>query len=126
MARAWPFFAGLLENAELALAAADATIAHRYLDLGGRPDLVQTIEDEHRLTERLVLAITGHERPLDGRPLLRQVIDLRNPYVDALSFLQLRALSELRDRGSTGPEDPARRLALITLKGVSAGLQVTG
>jgi phosphoenolpyruvate carboxylase len=126
MMRAWPFFAVLLENAELALATADATIARRYLDLGGRPELVRAIEDEHRRTERLVLAITGHDRPLDGRPLLRQVIDLRNPYVDALSFLQLRAMNELRERGGTGPEDAARRLALITLKGVSAGLQNTG
>jgi phosphoenolpyruvate carboxylase len=120
MARGWPFFAGL------ALATADATIARRYLDLGGRPDLARAIEDEHRRTERLVLAVTGHDRPLDGRPLLRQVIDLRNPYVDALSFLQLRAMTELRDPGIAERREAARRLALITLKGVSAGLQSTG
>jgi phosphoenolpyruvate carboxylase len=127
MVRGWPFFASLMENAELSLATADRTIAHRYLALGGRPDLVEAIEEEHRRTEELVLAVTRHSRPLEGRPLLRHVIDLRNPYVDALSFLQLRALGELRyepeDRAAA---EQARRLALITLKGVAAGLQNTG
>ena len=34
--------------------------------------------------------------PLAGRPILRRAIDLRNPYVDALSFIQARFLAELR------------------------------
>jgi phosphoenolpyruvate carboxylase len=130
MVVAWPFFAGLLENAELSLAKGEPVIARRYLELGGRPELAAVIEREHERTERLVLAATGHERPLDGRPLLRNVIDLRNPYVDALSFLQLRALGELRGGASegtgAGDRNDARELALITLKGVAAGLQNTG
>jgi phosphoenolpyruvate carboxylase len=141
MVDGWPFFAGLLENAELSLAKGDPVIAARYLELGGDADLADAIEREQRLTERLVLEAAGHARPLDGRPLLRQVIDLRNPYVDALSFLQLRALEDLRgvaggatsDAGQSGGdaslEDTgraARELALITLKGVAAGLQNTG
>jgi phosphoenolpyruvate carboxylase len=129
MAAGWPFFAGLLENAELSLAKGEPVIARRYLELGGQPELADAIEREHDLTERMVLAATGHARPLEGRPLLRNVIDLRNPYVDALSFLQLRALGELR-RGDGDATDAdrrrARELALITLKGVAAGLQNTG
>jgi phosphoenolpyruvate carboxylase len=128
MAAGWPFFAGLLENAELSLAKGEPVIARRYLELGGRPELTEVIEREQERTERLVLAATGRARPLDGRPLLRHVIDLRNPYVDALSFLQLRALAELRgdDAGADTDRDRARELALITLKGVAAGLQNTG
>jgi phosphoenolpyruvate carboxylase len=140
MVDGWPFFAGLLENAELSLAKGDPVIAARYLELGGDPDLADAIEREQRLTERLVLEGAGHARPLDGRPLLRHVIDLRNPYVDALSFLQLRALADLRgaasgEPGGGGSDAPApagdagrhaRELALITVKGVAAGLQNTG
>ncbi|MFN8234195.1 MAG: phosphoenolpyruvate carboxylase [Actinomycetota bacterium] len=129
MVAGWPFFAELLENAELSLAKGEPLIARRYLELGGRPELAARIERERELTERLVLAATGHGRPLAGRPLLRHVIDLRNPYVDALSFLQLRALAELRGEPGEAPGPDrrhARELALITLKGVSAGLQNTG
>jgi phosphoenolpyruvate carboxylase len=129
MVAGWPFFAGLLESAELSLAKGEPVIARRYLELGGQPELAEAIEREHDLTERMVLAATGHARPLEGRPLLRNVIDLRNPYVDALSFLQLRALGELRggaDDATDADRRRARELALITLKGVAAGLQNTG
>jgi phosphoenolpyruvate carboxylase len=123
----WPFFTSLLDNAEMSLAKADAMIAGLYLELGDRPDLVAAIREEFRRTRRLVLEATGHERLLAARPVLRRAVDLRNPYVDALSFLQLRFLRELRG----GVDDPerAQRLAglvLLTVNGVAAGLQNTG
>ncbi len=74
---------------------------------------------------RLVLEVTGHERLLSGRPVLSRAVDLRNPYVDALSHLQLRALAALRRAGDQ-PADLERELLLLTVGGVSAGLQNTG
>jgi phosphoenolpyruvate carboxylase len=55
-------------------------------------------------------------------------VALRNPYVDALSLLQVRALRTLRgDPSATAGEDAAvRRLLQITVSGVAAGLQNTG
>jgi phosphoenolpyruvate carboxylase len=52
---------------------------------------------------------------------------LRDPYVDALSYLQLSALTALRGADA----DPAERvslerLLLLTVSGVAAGLQNTG
>jgi phosphoenolpyruvate carboxylase len=119
----WPFFSSLIENAELSLAKADLSIAHRYLALGGDDAIAATIEDEYRRTLEAVLAITGNERPLDGRPVLRSAIDLRNPYVDALSLIQLRFLAELREQGHQ--EGPAS-IVQVTVNGVAAGLQNTG
>jgi phosphoenolpyruvate carboxylase len=125
--RSWPFFTSLMENAEMSLAKADRSIARLYLDQGGRPDLTAAIEAELDRTTRLVLAVTGSDRLLARRQVLRQAVALRNPYVDALSFLQLRFLAELR----AGVDDPARRarvaeLVLLTVNGVAAGLQNTG
>jgi phosphoenolpyruvate carboxylase len=125
--RRWPFFTSLLENAEMSLAKADRSIARLYLSLGDRPDLTAAIEGELHRTTRLVLAVTGSDRLLERRQVLRQAVALRNPYVDALSFLQLRFLTELRE----GIDDPARRarvaeLVLLTVNGVAAGLQNTG
>jgi phosphoenolpyruvate carboxylase len=127
MRGAWPFFESLLDNAEMSLAKADPMIAGLYLELGGRPDLVDVIREEYRLTRRLVLAITGNDRLLARHPILRQAVDLRNPYVDALSFLQLRFLRQLRDGSVEGAAaDRLADLVLLTVNGVAAGLQNTG
>jgi phosphoenolpyruvate carboxylase len=131
----------LLENAEMSLAKTDRRIGVRYLALGGRPDLTELVLAEYDLTRRLVLTVTGHDRLLANRHVLSRAVTLRDPYVDALSFLQLRALAALRepDPAAADPAsaaaDPAltaadrdriERLLLLTVNGVAAGLQNTG
>ncbi len=82
---------------------------------------------EYDLTLEWVLAATGHKRLLEDRRVLSWAIELRNPYVDALSHLQLRGLRAMRDRG-TSRADRARaeRVFQLTVNGVAAGLQNTG
>jgi phosphoenolpyruvate carboxylase len=64
----------------------------------------------------MTLEITGEERLLGAHGSLRSAVHLRAPYVDALSYLQLRFL-----------DDPkATRLVQATIAGVAAGLQNTG
>jgi phosphoenolpyruvate carboxylase len=46
--------------------------------------------------------------------------------VDALSYLQLRALSALRDPSDDQDRERVERLLLLTVNGVAAGLQNTG
>ena len=125
--REWPLFRVLLENAEMSLAKTDRLIGARYLALGGREDLTEVVLAEYDLTRRLVLTVTGHDRLLANRHVLSRAVSLRDPYVDALSYLQLRALAALRD---TDPQDDERerleRLLLLTVNGVAAGLQNTG
>ena len=125
--RDWPLFGVLLENAEMSLAKTDRLIGARYLALGGREDLTEMVLAEYDRTRRLVLTVTGHDRLLANRHVLSRAVSLRDPYVDALSYLQLRALAALRD---TDPEDDERerleRLLLLTVNGVAAGLQNTG
>src|SRR5258707_1388109 len=91
---------------------------------GRGPPAAAAVLDEYDLTRRLVLAVTGHDRLLANRPVLSRAVALRDPYVDALSHLQLRALTALRNG------DPERerleRLLLLTVNGVAAGLQNTG
>jgi phosphoenolpyruvate carboxylase len=125
--REWPLLATLLDNAEMSLAKTDRAIAARYLALGGRPDLTDRVLAEYDLTRRLVLAVTEHDRLVANRSVLSRAIVLRDPYVDALSYLQLRALSALRADGADAEESAAlNRLLLLTVSGVAAGLQNTG
>ncbi|WP_116026732.1 phosphoenolpyruvate carboxylase [Thermomonospora umbrina] len=124
---AWPLFNAMLDNAEMSLAKTDRAIAERYLALGGRPEMTETVLAEYDRTRSLVLAVTGHERLLENRRVLSRAVELRNPYVDALSHLQLRALTALRD-GVTDDDERRRleELLLLSVNGVAAGLQNTG
>ena len=124
--RDWPLFSVLLDNAEMSLAKTDRLIGARYLALGGRDDLTERVLAEYDLTRRLVLAVTGHERLLEDRQVLSRAVALRDPYVDALSYLQLRALAALRGSIPDTERDRLERLLLLTVNGVAAGLQNTG
>ena len=123
----WPFFTSLIDNAEMSLAKADPLIAGLYLERGERLDLTQAIREEFRRSRSAVLEVTRSDRLLARRSVLRRAVDLRNPYVDALSFIQVRFLTELR----RGAEDPQRAVRIgdlvqLTVNGVAAGLQNTG
>ncbi len=124
----WPLFQVMLENAEMSLAKTDRRILGRYLELGDRPDLTQQMLDEHELTTEWVLKVLGGDKLLSGRRVLGRAVELRNPYVDALSYLQLRALRTLRTDDSLDEQQivRTRRLLLLTVSGVAAGLQNTG
>ena len=128
--RTWPFLTSVLDNAEMILAKADMGVARRYATLATRPDHERPwsmIEAEYHRTVALLLRVTGRDRLLDGLPVLQRAIALRNPYVDALSELQVRLLARLR---SMRPDDPERgrllRLVQLSVNGVAAGLQNTG
>jgi phosphoenolpyruvate carboxylase len=133
--RHWPLFNTLIDNAEMSLAKTDERIAAMYLALGNRDDLAAMVLDEMRRTRDLVLAVTGHSRLLEGRRVLGRAVQLRSPYVDALSLIQVRALRALRiaagdaDAGAIavdGLRERWQHLLLLTVNGVSAGLQNTG
>jgi phosphoenolpyruvate carboxylase len=124
--RDWPLLAVLFDNAEMSLAKTNRRIAKRYLALGGSDRLGAQLLAEYDLTKRLVLAVTGHDRLLADRAVLARAVALRDPYVDALSHLQLHALAAIR--GCTEPQEQAalERFLLLTVNGVAAGLQNTG
>jgi phosphoenolpyruvate carboxylase len=124
--REWPLLGTLLDNAEMSLAKTDRAIAARYLALGGRDDLTARVLAEYDLTRRLVLAVTEHERLLADRAVLSRAIVLRDPYVDALSYLQLRALTALRADAVPEEREHLGQLLLLTVSGIAAGLQNTG
>jgi phosphoenolpyruvate carboxylase len=127
MDREWPFFAALLSNAEMALAKADLAIGERYADLvedvPSRAAIWEPIRAEYERTCELVLALTGQARLLDRVPVLQRSIERRNPYVDALSFIQVELLRRLR---AGDPSQQLTRAMLLTINGIAGGLRNTG
>lgn len=123
----WPLFATMIDNVEMSLAKTDDRIARRYLALGDREDLSELVLEEMALTRQWIVDITGQERLLAGHSVLGRAVQLRSPYVDALSLIQLRALRALRESGeSEVVDDELRRVMLLSVNGVAAGLQNTG
>jgi phosphoenolpyruvate carboxylase len=62
-------------------------------------------------------------------PVLKRSIQLRNPYVDALSFIQLVLLKRLRDASADQNTEPSPELlasVLESINGIAAGLKNTG
>ncbi len=123
----WPLFRTVIDNVGMSLAKADDRIARQYLDLGDRADLADLVADEMALTRRWVVAIAGGDELLANKPVLQRAVKMRSPYVDALSLLQLRALRTLRTGEVAEADLPQwQRLLLLSVSGVSAGLQNTG
>ncbi|MDR2723356.1 MAG: phosphoenolpyruvate carboxylase [Cellulomonadaceae bacterium] len=92
----WPLFNTMIDNVEMSIAKTDRRIAEMYLALGDRDDLAQQVLDELDLTRDWILRVTGEEWPLEARRVLGRAVQLRAPYIDALSLLQVRALRALR------------------------------
>ena len=141
MYREWPFFRTVINRAQLSMRRADMTIATLYASLADaetRSAVFGEIMDEFRLTERIILGITGQDALLDNEPWLQRSINLRNPYVDPLNYIQVallkkqRTASELAAEERAGGDAPARQdprlrqAILLSINGIAAGLQATG
>ncbi|MFN2240108.1 MAG: phosphoenolpyruvate carboxylase [Thermoanaerobaculia bacterium] len=101
----WTFFRSTIDLIEMALAKAEPDIAGRYDELLV-PDELRPLGDALRSrllnTIEVVLAVAGHENPLEGNPVLRRSIDVRNPYVDLWHAF------------------------VVTVNGIAAGMRNTG
>ena len=74
-----------------------------------------------------MLEIVEARRLLDRHPVVQRAVELRNPYVDSLSELQVRLLARLRGLPADEEErGRVLRLVQLTVNGVAAGLQNTG
>ncbi len=129
--RSWEFFSSMIDNVELGVAIADPSLAARYAALAGGDAemhrIADAIEAERRLTVDELARLTGRDRLLESSPRLRRSIELRTPYVDVLSELQLHALEQLRGGELASDErGAAHDLLQLSVAGVAAGLQHTG
>lgn len=122
----WPLLRTVIDNVGMSLAKADQRIARSYLALGDRPDLADLVIEEMALTRDWVVRIAGGGDLLANKPVLQRAVKMRDPYVDALSLLQLRALRALRTAPEGQDVQRWQRLLLLSVSGVAAGLQNTG
>jgi len=106
---------------------ADLSIARLYAslvkDAGVRERVWTMIVEEFERTRQMLLRVKAQERLLDRNPVLSRSIKLRNPYVDAMSLIQV----ELLRRKQLGDNSSDLNYALgATINGIAAGLHNTG
>ena len=65
---------------------------------------------------------------MDGDPVIQRSVQLRNPYVDPLNYLQVEMLRRLRALSDPdGPEaERHREVIVLTINGIAGGLRNTG
>lgn len=134
----WHFFRSVLSNVEMTLAKTDMDIAGYYVSTLVPEELhriFHAIRAEFDLTVAEVRALTGENLLLDAQPGLKRSLEIRDQYLDPISYLQVELLRRIRAAGSgssdaemTGGEIDERlqRAMLITVNGVAAGLRNTG
>ncbi|HEY2431254.1 MAG TPA: phosphoenolpyruvate carboxylase [Vicinamibacterales bacterium] len=127
MAREWPFFNATLRLIEMALAEAEPGIADAYDRALVPPELRDVGTDLRARLMRAreaVLDALGARVLLEDNPVLRRSIDVRNPYVDPINFVQIALLTHLR--GGRGVDDNLWRAFLVTVNGIAAGMRNVG
>jgi len=131
MYKNWRFFKSHVDNIQMTLSKADMWIALEYsllvhpLELG--KDIFYKVREEYNLTKDLVMQITEQKEVLDNNPYLKKSMDLRNPYIDSLSYIQVALLRRLSRGDMSEPErEDLTDIVKLTINGIAAGLKNTG
>ena len=128
----WPLFTTMLNNAEMSLLKADMGIASLYVDLVPDKELgsemFRTILNEYERTRDVLLSVSGHTNLLEEEPVTQNAVQLRNPYVDPLNYIQVEMLRRIRALPDQDSEEAQsiREVITITINGIAAGLRNTG
>jgi phosphoenolpyruvate carboxylase len=127
MMKHFPFFFDMIRNVEMALAKVDLPLARRYAglvaDAALRARVLALLEGEFLLTRRMILQVTGQHELLETNPDLSRSLQLRNPYVDPMSLIQIELMR--RKYGGNGSPELDYVLA-ATVSGIAAGMRNTG
>jgi phosphoenolpyruvate carboxylase len=132
MHASWPFFQTTIDNAQLTMRKADMKIAALYSSLVEdekiRRRIFSLLEAEFLRTEAAILAVTGQKQMLGKEPVLLRSVQLRNPYIDPLNYIQVEMMRRLRAAKNPGAEEKAALQGVIelTINGISGGLKNTG
>jgi phosphoenolpyruvate carboxylase len=130
MYKNWEFFNALVQNLEMVLTKTDMLIGREYLSLNESKrakEIFEMIQNEYSRSVKYLLRITGEKHLLDHNEQLKKTLELRNPYLDPINFIQVRLIKQYRNKNIS----EARREELLnvlrsSVNGIAAGIRNTG
>ena len=127
----WEFFKTLVDNIEMVLLKTDMIIGREYLTLCENQKIANQIfnliNNEYDLSCSAVLKITGEKNLLDADKSLQRSILLRNPYIDPISFIQVKFVKQFRKKNiSKNQRENLLMLLRSTVNGIASGVRNTG
>lgn len=128
MYKEWKFFTVMIENIEMVLLKTDMIIAEKYSELSNPNSrlIYNNIKSEYEKSVAVLLEITGQNYLMDNNKSLQRSILLRNPYIDPISFIQLKFIKEFRNSKSESKKNEILSLLRSTVNGIAAGIRNTG
>lgn len=129
--RNWTYFSTFIKVVENALGKSNVTISKSYQSLLSNKKegeiFVNQIIQEYELTKKMILAITLESELLDHQQKLKNSIELRNPYIDPINFIQILLLKKFRSLPE-GSQEREKVLLILrgTVNGIAAGMKNTG
>jgi phosphoenolpyruvate carboxylase len=119
----------MIDNAQMSLRKADLLIAEVYAGLAEeavRQAIFPQLRAEFERTEQAILRLSGQQALLDNEPWLQRAIQVRNPYIDPMNYIQVALLRRLRSGNVPGEADALGDAVLLSVSGFAAGLRNTG
>ncbi|WP_025821165.1 phosphoenolpyruvate carboxylase [Shewanella marina] len=127
MATKWPFFETRLSMLEMVYAKAEPNLARYYETCLVSPDLHylgDTLRQRLDTGIKAVLNLTGDDSLMAHTPWNKESVNLRNPYIDPLNFLQAELLGRTRKEQQASAD--VQLALMLTIAGVAAGMRNTG
>jgi phosphoenolpyruvate carboxylase len=121
----WPFYKTYVDMLEMVLAKSDVDLAEYYESRLVSEELKvlgSSLRARLAIAKQCVLTIRERDHLLSDNPVIRQSIDVRNPYIDPLHGLQ----AELLYRDRNHPDHRLEQALMVTMAGISAGMRNTG
>lgn len=126
----WEFLNTLIQNLEMVLTKTDMLIAEEYIRLNNSEQakaIFAEIKNEYDRSKKYLLKITGEKELLSNNPQLKRTLELRNPYLDPINFIQINLIEKYRSKKVSAKEkEKILNVLRASVNGIAAGIRNTG
>ena len=127
----WPSFRALISNTQMALFKAEMNIAKEYStlceDAEAGKRIYNIIKAEYSRTVSQILEVAQQDELLEENPELLLSLTRRNPYLDPLSHIQIKALRRYRSLEEGSDEKEQLLVPLLrSINAIATGMRNTG